>query len=94
MTSPSVASADAFSYTSPVAVMDDHLLNELRDLPIQGPDPGLRREVRVAALERLERQQPQSWWQRFLQRTAIPLALSVVSLLYLLRAAADTPLLR
>lgn len=85
-------------YTRVDTEMDDHprdeLLRELRELPTHPPSTTLRRDVRVAALERLALQKPQTRWQRFFQHLAIPLALSAMSVLYLLRAAADTPLLR
>ncbi len=93
-----MAPKSTIPYTRVNADMNDHarddLLGELRDLPTYPPSTALRREVRVAALGRLAQQKPQTRWQRFFQHLAIPLALSAMSVLYLLRAAADTPLLR
>ena len=89
-----VASSSSASYNDSERAMEDELLQELKALPTRGPEPSLRREVRVAALERLEMQRPQSRWLVLWRQLAVPLALSAFSVLYLLRAAADTPLLR
>ncbi len=69
-------------------------LDLLRQLPKHAPSDDLRRSVRVTALERLAVTARTPWWRRALDQAAIPLALAAFSLLYLARAAVDTPLLR
>jgi hypothetical protein len=69
-------------------------LQLLQELPRHRPPDALRRQVRVAALDRLAKKRDQPRWRRWFDQLAIPLALAGVSLVYLARAAADTPLLR
>ena len=69
-------------------------LELLRTLPRHAPSDDLRREVRLAALARLEKAEPLPWWRVALEQVALPLALAALSALYLLEAAAHTPLLR
>ncbi len=69
-------------------------LDLLKQLPRHAPSADLRRSVRVAALDRLAAGRKQPWWRVLWQQAAIPRALAVLSIVYLVRAAADTPLLR
>ncbi len=73
--------------------MDDDL-ELLKALPCHRPSDALRREVRVRALDRLAVAEPTPWWRPMFDQLAIPMALAALSIVYLARAAADTPLLR
>lgn len=68
-------------------------LELLKSLPRHEPSPDLRRDVRVAALDTLAQQQPLPRWRVLLDQLAIPLALAAFSAMFLLGAAAHTPLL-
>ena len=66
----------------------------LKDLPRHAPSDALRRDVRIAALARLEASTRRRWWQPLVDQLAIPLALAALSAVYLIWAAEHTPLLR
>ncbi len=69
-------------------------LELLKELPHYQPTDDVRREVRVAALDALAASQPPSWWQVMLDQVAIPVALAALSIVVLLQAASNTPLMR
>lgn len=66
-------------------------LELLKQLPRHRPSDALRRDVRVAALDRL---QAKPRWRVWFDQLAVPLAFAALSVVYLARAAADTPLFR
>lgn len=74
--------------------MNDDDLELLAALPRHQPSDAVRRDVRIAALDRLAAARPLPWWRSLFDQLAIPLALAALSFIYLARAAADTPLLR
>lgn len=74
-------------------------LELLGELPRHQPSDALRRQVRVAAIDRLAESAPARWWERgvwrlALDQLAIPLALAALSIVCLAQAASHTPLLR
>lgn len=69
-------------------------LELLKSLSRHQPSDAVRRDVRIAALDRLAVARPVPSWRSLFDQLAIPLALAALSLVYLARAAADTPLLR